>query len=252
MRSRPSLHLLADDFSDKLRSDEEQEPVMTPESSPEDEAQAKTNPDELITESRYLHLLVDEAITSLLRLSVQIHKSSRKAKFAKSSVDKRYATGPDINHARDFFPHLDTSGNVALAEMLGQANAQRRQWLWYRRRHRQKLSMDLSGAASGGMPPFGEWSARHGAQGEDADTETIALFSVDEEGPSAIWTPSLVSGTKASTFRSRPTAVICSLLSQSNAPPETFIKGSRQRGEVVGTTTALRSGFKQHRVGIPV
>lgn len=192
---------------------------MTPESSPEDEVQANVN-FELITESKDLHLSVDEAITSLLRLSVQIHKSSRKAKFAKSSVDKDYAIDPDISHALDFFPHLDTTGNVALAERLGKANAQRRQWLWYRRRHREKLSVDFSGAAPNAMPPLGEWSEGHRVQGQYADTEIIALFSVDEEGSGANWTPSLVSDTKASTFRSRPTAG--SLLSPSNAPPETL------------------------------
>jgi hypothetical protein len=152
------VRLVPDDSRDTLlESDDEQKPTMTPKSSPGDEDQGNVNPDEFITESGDLHLLVDEVITSLLRLSVQIHKSSRKPKFAKSSIDKSCATGPDISHVRDFFPHLDTTGNIALAEKLGNANVQRRQWLWYRRRHRQKLSVDFSAAASDGMPPFGEW-----------------------------------------------------------------------------------------------
>jgi hypothetical protein len=91
---------------------------MTPKSSQEDGDQANVNPDEFITEFMGLHLLVDEAISSLLRLSVQIHKSSTKAKFVKSSVDKSYATGPDISHVRDLFPHLETTGNIVLAEKL--------------------------------------------------------------------------------------------------------------------------------------
>ncbi len=168
-----------------------------------------------------MHLSINESITSLLRLSVHVHRSSRKAKFAKSSTDKHYAIGPDISHVRDFFPHLDTTGNLALAERLGKANAQRRQWLWYRRRHRQKLSVDLSGTgAQEGVPPLGEWIERHGGRAGNGDAESIALFSIDEESPDSARSPSLVSGTRASTFRSGPAAP--SLISPSNAPPETL------------------------------
>jgi hypothetical protein len=73
------VRLVPDDSRDTLGSDDEQKPTMTPKSSPEYGDQANVNPDEFITEFRGLHLLVDEAISSLLRLSVQIHKSSTKA-----------------------------------------------------------------------------------------------------------------------------------------------------------------------------
>lgn len=195
-------------------SDDEREATLG------EEDLANANPDDLITESNDLHLSVNESITSLLRLSIQVHRSSRKAKFAKSSVHEDYTIGPDISHVRDFFPHLDTTGNISLSEKLGKANAQRRQWLSYRRRHREKLSVDLSGTVNEGMPPLNEWSERRGDQRRDGDTETIALFSVDEEALGTTWSPSLVSGTRASTFRSRATAA--SLLSPSNAPPETL------------------------------
>jgi len=187
---------------------------------PATEDHDSANNDELVTESRDLHLSVNESITSLLRLSVHVHRSSRRAKFAKSSTDKHYAIGPDIGHVRDFFPHLDSTSNVALAERLGKANAQRRQWLWYRRRHREKLSVDLSASSTEGIPALGEWVQRHSRRVENDDTESIALFSVDEES-AGTWTPSLVSGTKASTFRSVPAAA-ASLISPSNAPPDTL------------------------------
>ncbi|KXX77505.1 Ankyrin-1 [Madurella mycetomatis] len=218
-----SSHASADGLSDTSSwSDDElgDASVLTPETGPED-GDYNGDLNEVITESRDLHLLVNESITSLLRLSVQVHRSSRKAKFAKSSVDENYQTGPDISHVRHFFPRLDAAGNIALAERLGKANAQRRQWLWYRRRHSEKLSVDLSSAAYETMPLAGRL-AEHGGggSGADGDTESITLFSADERPPGSTWSPSLVSGTKASTFKSRVTAP--SLLSPSNAPPDTL------------------------------
>ncbi len=217
------MHIVSDGSSDTSAwSDDEQEGILTPESGPEGGASENANldEDELITESKDLHLLVNESITSLLRLSVQVHSSSRKAKFAKSSINKNYAIGPDVSHVRDFFPHLDTTGDLALAERLGKANAQRRQWLWYRRRHREKLSVDLSGAADEPLSSPGNWMELHEARGTGDDAESIALFSVDEESPGSAWSPSLVSGTKASTFKSRPS--VASLLSPSVGSPETL------------------------------
>lgn len=118
-----------------------------------------------------------------------VSKSSRRAKFAKSSIDENYSVGPDINHVRDFFPHA--ARNEPLLEKLGKANAQRRQWLWYRRRHREKLSMDASG-------PRGQMLSLPDALNE-VDYESLALTSIDDQRPAPA--PSLT-GTRASTFRS--------------------------------------------------
>lgn len=117
-------------------------------------------------------------------------KSSRRAKFAKSSIDENYSVGPDINHVRDFFPHA--AGNEPLLERLGKANAQRRQWLWYRRRHREKLSIDAS-------EPREQMLSLPGAL-KDADDVSLALVSIDDQHP--VPAPSLT-GTRASTFRSQ-------------------------------------------------
>ena len=169
--TKSSLHIAPDSTSDTSAwSDDEEEGISTSESGPEGDApdNANLDDDELITESKDLHLLVNESITTLLRLSVQVHSSTRKAKFAKSSINKNYAIGPDVSHVRDYFPHLEITGNLALAERLGKANAQRRKWLWYRRRHREKLSVDLSGATDDPRPPPGKWMERHEAHEMEA------------------------------------------------------------------------------------
>jgi hypothetical protein len=92
---------------------------------------------ELHTQSEQLYLFVIETITSLFKLSIFIRASTRRNKFAKSSAEKSYETQPDILHIRDLFPFA--SQNPTLVERLGKANAQRRQWLSYKKRHREKL-----------------------------------------------------------------------------------------------------------------
>ncbi len=210
--TRASLHISRDEFdSDGLSDDDD----CGGDGDSNGDLTTKTggdqiDPDEVITESRDLHLSVNESITSLLRLSIQVHKSSRKAKFARSSVDQEYSIEPDTNHVRDFFPFA--AGNEALITRLGKANAQRRQWLWYRRRHREKLSVDVSRLEEERPPVF--------APAARADTESGAI-SPRDDGPSG----SILSGTRATTFRSRPTA---SVISQS-AMPEVTVFGASSR-----------------------
>ena len=91
-----------------------------------------------LTESHLLYHSILEAITSLLKLSMFIRKSARSSKFARSSAAQRYETQYDITHVRDRYPHA--SENRFLIERLGKANAQRRQWLAYRKRHRDKMA----------------------------------------------------------------------------------------------------------------
>ena len=92
----------------------------------------------LVTECAQLSLIISEAIASMLKLSFVFQKSSQRAKFARSSREKPYDTRFDILHVQEIFPYA--ASNSALVEKLGKANAQRRQWLSYRRRHHEKLS----------------------------------------------------------------------------------------------------------------
>lgn len=195
-----SLQVSPDEFSDlDDSSNDGSETILTPNTEGD-----QGEMDEFITESKDLHFSVNLSITSLLRISAQVHRSSRKAKFAKSSVDHEYSALPDISHVQDFFPFA--AGNHALVGRLGKANAQRRQWLWYRRRHREKLSVDASDPRSSErLPVFGAEPR--------GDTDSIAIFSVDDQT-----TSSILSGTKATTFRSLPTVSVAS----ESAIPETI------------------------------
>ncbi|KAI2638009.1 ankyrin repeat-containing domain protein [Hypomontagnella submonticulosa] len=181
--TQSSLQIDPSEFSDfeDSSSDSEDERVLTPDSD---------GLGEILSESKELYHSIEESITSLLRLSVLISKSSRKSKFARSSVDENYAVGPDVSHVRDFFPYA--AENIPLVERLGKSNAQRRQWLWYRRRHREKLSVDLSGLTEQQlslMKPV-----------NDDGEASMVVFSIGEQQDVAM--PS-VTGTKASTFRSQ-------------------------------------------------
>lgn len=92
----------------------------------------------LVTESAQLLVMLADLIKSLLKLSIIIRRSSRRGKFARSSREKPYETESDILHVMDSFPKV--ANNKCLVDKLGKANAKRRQWLSYRRRHRDKLS----------------------------------------------------------------------------------------------------------------
>jgi hypothetical protein len=58
----------------------------------------------LVTESGQLLVMLGDLIRSLLKLSIVIQKSSRRAKFARSSREKPYETESDILHAMELFP----------------------------------------------------------------------------------------------------------------------------------------------------
>jgi len=151
------------------------------------------------TESQLLHRSVLESITSLLKLSMFIRNSTRGNKFAKSSTAQKYETQYDIIHIRDRFPFA--SKNPFLIERLGKANAQRRQWLSYKKRHREKLALAAS--------PGTETSAmRKLFSSSETDILSRAVTEEDYIGPSILTgqhkeSPSMLSSTKASTFHQR-------------------------------------------------
>lgn len=90
-----------------------------------------------IYESNELYSSIVDSITSLLKLTIFIQRSTQRNKFLKSSTAKKYETQFDILHVQDRFPFA--SQNWPLTERLGKANAQRRQWLLYTKNHREIL-----------------------------------------------------------------------------------------------------------------
>lgn len=152
----------------------------------------------LTTESQILYSSILESITSLLKLSMFIRKSTRGNKFARSSRAQKYQTQYDINHVRDRFPFASRWPH--LVDRLGKANAQRRQWLSYQRRHREKLAVPASLDQHG--TSFGPDLAL-GHNNEGPQHHTLARKATTEP---SVWTEehkdpySTLSSTKASTF----------------------------------------------------
>jgi hypothetical protein len=105
-----------------------------------DDNHAKSASNEVVTESNDLCMSIDDAITSLMRLSMQIHLSRKRGKFSRCPLTPEYDVEPDINHIRERFPWA--SSNEGLVRKLGRANTQRRIWLTYRKNHNEKLSLD--------------------------------------------------------------------------------------------------------------
>ena len=202
------LHVTNEDFSD-----DDSESVLTTDS--DQDVEAVTGG--LMTESKDLCLSIDQSVTSLLRLSIHIHKASKRAKFARSSTAEHYEIGPDKSHVRDLFPYA--ADNDALVEKLAKANAQRRQWLWYRRRHREKLSVDFSGQA--------EERIRWALPRASSDIGSLARVSTGDRLSATA--PSL-SVTRASTLRSR-VPIMGDSASLSNYPETQFGRSSRAVGE---------------------
>lgn len=153
------------------------------------------------TESHSLYHSILEAITSLLKLSMFIRKSARANKFARSSAARKYETQYDIIHVRDRFPRA--SENTFLIERLGKANAQRRQWLSYKKRHRDKMALtaypDVEDSNAEQVPYSDiDTSAKLQEDPEEADLSSSLQSSQRRHDQITV-----LSSTKASTFYQR-------------------------------------------------
>lgn len=167
----------------------------------------------LVTESGQLVVMLADLVKSLLKLSIIIQKSSRRAKFAQSSREKPYETNFDILHAKELFPYATKHGT--LLERLGKANAQRRQWLSYRRRHRERLSsledpnsepVETGSQPSSNLASIVSFSSRPAFTYTTSDNsttattfyestrDTVAQRDTDEESSEVSFSTSSVSG----------------------------------------------------------
>ncbi|KAL9629955.1 MAG: hypothetical protein Q9204_004983 [Flavoplaca sp. TL-2023a] len=193
----PSYPPLDMEFTDDSASDDDDEDdcEVTSSAAGTDSAEDHDRP---TSESQILYSSILESITSLLRLTMFIRKSTRGNKFAKSSRAQKYETQYDINHVRDSFPFASKSPH--LVDRLGKANAQRRQWLSHQRRHREKLAAQTAIDESSTSFNPGPAVARidEGLQ----EHSLVRKGTIDR----TIWTGelrdpySILSSTKASTF----------------------------------------------------
>ena len=134
---------LAGDFSDGEFSDNGESERFTetePESTIGSPSIQSDQSSMIIHESSTLYDSIVESVTSLFKLSMFIRKSARRNKFSRSSREENYETQFDVLHVRDKFPY-GAARDPRLMDHLGKANARRRQWLLYRKRHREKLAV---------------------------------------------------------------------------------------------------------------
>lgn len=109
---------------------------------------------------------------------------------------------PRIMRHNMTFPALRTNfllhqKNPFLIERLGKANAQRRQWLSYKKRHREKLAMAAS-------PKTEKSPIRSNFKGLETDIHSRATTDFDNlETGEHKESPTILSSTRASTFCQR-------------------------------------------------
>ena len=98
------------------------------------------------TELQELLRSIIEAITSLLKLSIVIRNPLPRDRYAKSAGMPPLNSSYDIAHVRHKYPKTEGTGAEGevkddwLLKRLGKAITSRRQFLRYRRDHREKLS----------------------------------------------------------------------------------------------------------------
>jgi len=195
------FNFCAGEFSDMDSDDEsstgdlQQSPGMSPDSASDVGSQAEP---QRMTESNELALAMKEALRGLFQLSMFIHKSTRRNKFASFAVDiSETETQIDIRHVQDRFPFA--RNNSELMERLGKANARRRQWLAYKQRHRAKLCRQPSLEFNPESPTvgLGRWPCTRLPLGDDVQKGNADIPSNQSERTG-------LSSTVASTFYAVP------------------------------------------------
>lgn len=102
------------------------------------------NQEKDLSEAEELFESIKETITSLFRISMIIRHASPRDRFAKALSAKQtpFDESFDINHVKHKYPLLDQQDRHWLAERLGKAITNRRQFLRYAREHRDKLAKE--------------------------------------------------------------------------------------------------------------
>lgn len=110
-----------------------------------------------VSELSELWLMVDDEVTSLMRMSVIIHRSSERDRHARAAqVMARhhpFDTSYDVDYVRHKYPKLEES--PWLLRRVGEAITTRRQFLAYARDHHLRIAYagtDYAGAGDGGRP----------------------------------------------------------------------------------------------------
>ena len=90
------------------------------------------------SELQQLFLAIAETVTSLLKLSISIRRSTPRDRYARVASLSPLNPSFDINHVYEKYPRLRSK--PWLVEKLGRAITRRRDFLRYRERHHEKLA----------------------------------------------------------------------------------------------------------------
>lgn len=82
---------------------------------------------QIVTESGELCRSINDIITGLMRIAMQVDNSSLNSKFDLCQLQESDSVEPEITRVREKLPRVRR--NEPLARKLGRANAQRRKWL---------------------------------------------------------------------------------------------------------------------------
>lgn len=93
-----------------------------------------------VSEIRELSLTITGSVTRLFKLSMAISTPTPRHRYERLATIELLGSFFDVCHVRERFPKAER--HAWLAERLGKANAQRRDYFRYRRKHQEKLAKE--------------------------------------------------------------------------------------------------------------
>ena len=124
---------------------------------------------EPVMEIIQLFSAVNEAVTSLYKLSIAIRKPTPRDRYAKATSSTPFDASYDVGHVYEKFPHVRSK--PWLIDKMGRAITRRREFLRYRENHRERLGSDIG--------PTTDFGTRH----KLGDTRKIVTNRTDFQKP---------------------------------------------------------------------
>lgn len=137
-----------------------------------------------VSEIRELSLTISGSVTRLFKLSMVIRNPTPRDRYERLASLEPLTSFFDVWHVREKSP--DVEKRLWLAERLGKANAQRREYFRYRRIHKEKLAK--------------EYERRMNEQAASSWKQEDQEARKDNGAPRSIRPESSLGSTKASTY----------------------------------------------------
>jgi hypothetical protein len=93
-----------------------------------------------VSEVRELFLALSGSVTRLFKLSMVIRNPTPRDRYERLASIEPLSSFLDVQHVREKFPEVEK--RWWLAERLGKANTQRRDYFRYRRKHKERLARE--------------------------------------------------------------------------------------------------------------